>query len=228
MALNILRIRPIWSDYVLALALLGALIVFSLGPPPPPVDISDIHILNRVDSLSKPGSNGYAHNTVLMSVLQQRSAAAASLRAAREGGAMQARVIFCSFLAALASLVSKFGGDKLSWQIQSVFLLLIAIIFFYDVQLEDSRNRQFAFDQIVDGGILFLANTNSTDTTWYSLSYGEVDDHFKGAFEIPDRWWRKLRIACQPNPERLVYYFVPWIFAYLFARPTLRRRPGHV
>jgi hypothetical protein len=222
--LNFLRAHLVWSDYVLIVLLAIAVRVFCQGAPPPPVDTSQLHFLTLVDSLSRPGNNPSSHNSALLSVFQQRSATAASLRASREAGTMQARVIFCSILAGLASLLSRFKPKEINWQIQSVFLVLIAIMFFLDVQLEDTRNIQVAYDSVTDNEILLLANMKPNDTRWYIISFDAVHDSFEQVYRSPDRWFRKARLACQPNPERLAYCLVPWILAYLFARPTFRRK----
>jgi hypothetical protein len=214
----------VWTDYVIAFALAIAFVIFCQGTPPPPVDTSQLHILRRVDSLSTPGNNASAHNSTLLSVFQQRSATAATLRAAREGGTMQARVIFCSILAGIASLLSNFTAKEINWQIRSVFLVLIAIMFFLDVQLEDTRNIQIAFDSVTDNEILLLANKNPNDAGWYIISFDAVNDPFKPLYDFPGRWSRKLRLACQLNPERIAYCLVPWFLAYYFARPAFRRK----
>ena len=221
---NFFRAHIIWSDYLLIVVLAIAVFIFCQGAPPPPVNTSQLHFLTLVDSLCTPDNNASSHNTALLSVFQQRSASATSLRAAREGGTMQARVIFCSILAGVASLLSKFKPKEINWQIQSVFLLLITIMFFLDVQLEDTRNIQVAYDSVTDNEILLLANMKPNDLRWYIISFDAVHDSFEQVYRFPDRWFRKARLACQPNPERLAYCLVPWVLVYLFARPTFRRK----
>jgi hypothetical protein len=219
-----LSARLIWTDYALLVLFATAIVVLLLGTPPGPVDTKPLHILKRVDSLSSRGNDANAHNLVLLSVLQQKSANAAAEHVASEGGAMQARIIFSSFLAALVSLASKLVANKINWQIYSFFLFLIALMFFLDVLHEDSGQIQFAYNAITDKDIHQLANNTPTDTLWYVLSYDAVAPSFDSLYNWPDRWVRKGRLACQLNPERIIFFLLPWMLVYYFAHSSFPRR----
>lgn len=210
-------VKFLWTHYVLmGLFVLGVLVYVIVGPPPP-IDTDPLHILQRVDAFSVRGNNANAHNLTLLSVLQQKNASAKATRAASESGAMQARIIFASFLAALVSLASKLVADKINWQIYAFFLFLIALMFFLDVLHEDAAHIHFSYDSVTEKEIHNLANASPADTSWYVLSYNTVNARFDLVYDWPGRWARKARIACEPNPERLIFFMLPWLLVYYLA-----------
>jgi hypothetical protein len=106
-------------------------------------------------------------------------------------------------------------------------LVIIALMFSLDVLREDSSRLNRAWNLTTDMDIQKLANLKPTDSTWYEFSYDTVLHHFESLYN--DTWnrrWTKVRLACQPRMERLVYFVVPWAIAYCFARPTFRWAKG--
>ncbi len=216
--------KLIFWDYFLLIVVAIAVIVAFQGSPPLPVDTSSLRLLVRIDSLSTADNNSAQHNAQLLSVLQQESSSAAIARTASEGGAMQARIIFISFLAALVTLVSKVETMQLTRIVYLSLLFLMASMFFLDVQNEDSRNIQYVHDSVTGAEIHRLANINPADLSWYQLSYKEDSARFHAVYTIPGRWMRKAQVACQPNSGRIVFFVLPWFLVYWFARPTFRRK----
>ena len=214
-------------DYIVVVLVLTALIIRSLGEPPeaiPAEEVKGLHILTPVKSLSFAGNNANVHNSVLLSVLLQKSSKATTSRSGSEAPAVPAPIIFSAILAALVPILFKLRAQQPSWQILAMLLFLIALLFFLDVLREDATRINFQWDSITDSDIQRLTNVTFADTTWYELTYDTVGRRFEqihnGGWSGP---WRKIRLACQLKMERIIYFIVPWFLVYLFARTTFRQ-----
>jgi hypothetical protein len=111
----------------------------------------------------------------------------------------------------------------IDWKVLSLCLFLILLMFSLDVLRDDTANIQHAWDSITDRAIDKLANSKPTDNSWYEFSYESVHHRFRTVYDrTSDRVRRKLRVSCELKLERIVFFGVPWVIVYLYARPTFR------
>jgi hypothetical protein len=158
-----------------------------------------------------------SRNSILVPILTQNVIADRQLLAASEDGLRQTRTMYVIVIAALVALVF-----TKTYQTKVLSLILVVIIpfCFLDVQIEDLMARQEAGLQSNSNALEKLANLGPIDSTRYFLDHREIQSQFEQA--IAGSFNRKVYRALHPNADRIVFYVLPWVIAYMAV--TMRYR----
>ena len=182
-------------------------IYFNCQETPRPIIDSLTTILS--DSPTSSSAKTLAHNSLIISTLQERESTSDHLTASHEDSLRQARNIYFGILAVLITLVfSKETENKFA--ICGGLLTFIVLMYLVDVHLIDMLKRESANAQLTHNAVETTVNSKLLDKTWYSLDYRSAVYQLNKAGEPCTRWYRKLWLASRPHFDQIAYYTIPW------------------
>lgn len=180
------------------------------------------NILVKVDTLNSTSMEISAHNQILVSVLQSRESSNVMSSIASDDGLKQTRSIYFSALAILIVLLLTKKENRI--QLSLVLLLFILVMYSFDVHLDDLRLREKAYTKMNSRGLDSLITANSINTTWYELNTLYALDLYAKMGESPNRYFRKIWVACQLDFSRSVFYVVPGLCVYIYLVIQIKKR----
>jgi hypothetical protein len=206
-------------DLVPFLLIIILLVFHCLGPPDSAIK-NDTPILFPVDSLKHTKLDIASHNSALISALLQREATDQQSYVSALADQGQTRNIYFAIIAVVLTITYSDNSRKRIGEI--VILVLIVLMCYVDVHLEDQLKRSDDKNQVTHNAVNSLVNAPEASFTWYRLDYRQTENQLKKASQ--ESFCRKLRLGSQFNIERLVFYIIPWILVYIIATLDLRRK----
>jgi hypothetical protein len=206
-------------DLVPVLMIIIVIVFHFVGPPDAAIK-NDTPILFLVDSLKYSKLDIASHNSALISALLQREATDQQSYASALADQGQTRNMYFAIIAVLLAITYSDNSRKRIGE--TVILVLIVLMCYVDVHLEDQLKRSDEKNQVTHKAVDSLLNAPEASFAWYRLDYRQTENQLKKASQ--ESLLRKLRLGSQLNVERCVFYIIPWILVYIIATSHLRRK----